>query len=294
MIFDSFGSYGTTVALTLILILIGIAAVLIFVTLSLVLPDYAQRYQTQFNQLVGQRLNSAFLFFDPSRIFSVQIIVTVVVITLVGLFTQSMPLMGIAALVVGFIPSLLLARLKVKRTKQLRLQLPDAVMIVSSTLRSGHSLSIALSAVATEMPAPISQEFELMLRECRLGLNLDQALARVEQRNPSEEFKLLGAAIRISNETGGNLAESLETLAASLRTKLAIEGKLDALTSQGRMQAWVVGSLPFAVAFILFQIDRPGMLPLFTTTKGWIACATVIVMQFFGIMIIRRIVRIEV
>ena len=79
---------------------------------------------------------------------------------------------------------------------------------------------------------------------------------------------MLGAAIRISLETGGNLAESLETLAASLRSKLAIEGKLDALTSQGKLQAWVVGCLPFAIAAVLYQIDRVGMTPMFTTPKG--------------------------
>jgi tight adherence protein B len=281
-------------SMTIALLLIAVAAVLISVTLALVLPAYSQRYQTQFNQLVGERLNAAFVFFDPSRVLSVQLVVTVLVVAAVGLFTRSILLMGIAALIVGFVPSFLLYRLKIRRAKLLRLQLPDAMMIVSSSLRSGHSLSIAIGAVASEMPAPISQEFELMLRECRLGMSMDQALARIEQRNPFEEFKLLGAAIRISTQTGGNLAESLEMLASSLRTKLAIEGKLDALTSQGRMQAWVVGCLPFAVAFVLYEIDRPGMLPLFTTTKGWIACATVLVLQFFGVLVIRKIVRIEV
>ena len=105
---------------------------------------------------------------------------------------------------------------------------------------------------------------------------------------------MLGAAIRISLETGGNLAESLETLAASLRSKLAIEGKLDALTSQGKLQAWVVGCLPFAIAAVLYQIDRVGMTPMFTTPKGWIACGLVVVLQALGVLVIRRIVRIEV
>jgi tight adherence protein B len=281
-------------SMTIALLLIAVSGVLIFVTMAVVLPAYSQRYQAQFNQLVGERLNAAFVFFDPSRVLSVQLVVTVLVVVAVGLLTRSILLMGISALIVGFIPSILLYRLKIRRGKMLRLQLPDAMMIVSSSLRSGHSLSIAIGAVASEMPAPISQEFELMLRECRLGMTMDQALARIEQRNPFEEFKLLGAAIRISTQTGGNLAESLEMLASSLRTKLAIEGKLDALTSQGRMQAWVVGGLPFAVAFILFEIDRPGMLPLLTTTKGWIACGTVLVLQFFGVLVIRKIVRIEV
>jgi tight adherence protein B len=289
-----FGTFLQLDSMTVTVLLIAAATVLICVTLALALPAYSQRYESQFNRSVGERLNSAFVFFDPSRVLSVQLVVTVLVVAVVGLLTGSMVLMGFAALIVGCLPSALLYRLKIRRAKQLRLQLPDSIMIISSSLRSGHSLSLAIGAVASEMPAPVSQEFELMLRECRLGMSMDQALSRLEQRNPFEEFKLLGAAIRISTQTGGNLAESLELLAGSLRTKLAIEGKLDALTSQGRMQAWVVGCLPFAVAFVLYEIDRPGMLPLFTTPKGWIACLTVLVLQFFGVLVIRKIVRIEV
>ena len=272
----------------------GIGTTLFCVLLFLSLPAYTQRYQQRFQTRVNEKLYSAFVFLDPERIFTLQVVVSVGAVLVTWLITSSIWLAALMAVLIGFLPTWILHRLKLKRAAQFRDQLPDAVMIMSSSMRSGNSLLVSLDAVATEMPKPICQEFELMLRECRLGIRLEDALGSLERRNAIEEMRLLGAAIRISLETGGNLAESLETLAASLRSKLAIEGKLDALTSQGKLQAWVVGCLPFAIAAVLYQIDRVGMTPMFTTPKGWIACGLVIVLQALGVLVIRRIVRIEV
>ena len=272
----------------------GIGTTLFCVLLFLSLPAYTQRYQQRFQARVNEKLYSAFVFLDPERIFTLQVVVSVGAVLVTWTITSSVWLAALMAVLIGFLPTWILHRLKLKRAAQFRDQLPDAVMIMSSSMRSGNSLLVSLDAVATEMPKPICQEFELMLRECRLGIRLEDALGSLERRNAIEEMRLLGAAIRISLETGGNLAESLETLAASLRSKLAIEGKLDALTSQGKLQAWVVGCLPFAIAAVLYQIDRVGMTPMFTTPKGWIACGLVIVLQALGVLVIRRIVRIEV
>ena len=272
----------------------GLGTTLFCILLFLSLPAYTERYQKRFQTRVNEKLYSAFVFLDPARIFTLQVVISVGAVLVTWIVTASIWLAALMALLIGFLPVWLLHRLKTKRAAQFRDQLPDAVMIMSSSMRSGNSLLVSLDAIATEMPKPICQEFELMLRECRLGVRLEDALGSLERRNPIEEMRLLGAAIRISLETGGNLAESLETLAASLRSKLAIEGKLDALTSQGKLQAWVVGCLPFAIAAVLYQIDQVGMTPMFTTPKGWIACGLVIVLQVLGVLVIRRIVRIEV
>jgi tight adherence protein B len=273
---------------------IGIAVTVLTLCLLTLLPVLSRRYQASFTQVVGERLTAAWVFLDPRRVFTLQVAVTLLAVVAVLLLTKSFPLALGVALLSGLLPALLLRRLRLQRATLLRSQTPDAMMLMASSLRSGQSLPMALNSVATELAAPISQEFELMLRECRLGLSIDKAFYRIEERNPFEEFKLLGAAIRISLETGGNLAESLEGLAVALRTKLAIEGKLDALTSQGRLQAWVVGALPFVILAILYQLDRPGMMPLFTTYKGLIALGLVLVLQTLGVVVIRKIVRIEV
>ena len=275
-------------------VIAGVGTTLFCVLLFMSLPDYTQQYQQRFQDRVNEKLYSAFVFLDPARVFSLQVAVSVAAVLITWILTSSFWLAAVMAVLIGFLPVFILHRLKIKRAAMFRDQLPDTVMIMSSSMRSGNSLLVSLDAVATEMPKPICQEFELMLRECRLGVRLEDALSSLERRNPIEEMRLFGAAIRISLETGGNLAESLETLAGSLRNKLAIEGKLDALTSQGKLQAWVVGCLPFAIAAVLYQIDRVGMTPMFTTPKGWIACGLVIVLQILGVLVIRRIVRIEV
>lgn len=273
---------------------IGVAVAVVTLCVSMLLPAFSQRYQARFKDNVGERLTAAWVFLDPSRVFTLQVLLTVFAVLAVAVLTNSLALAFLVALLSGLLPAFVLRRLRLQRARLLRLQTPDAMMLMASSLRSGQSLPMALNSVATELAAPISQEFELMLRECRLGLSIDQAFSRIEERNAFEEFKLLGAAIRISLETGGNLAESLEGLASAMRTKLAIEGKLDALTSQGRLQAWVVGALPFAILLILYQMDKPGMMPLFTTYKGWIALGLVLVLQALGVLVIRKIVRIEV
>ncbi len=272
----------------------GVACAGFFWLIATVTPRLAGRYQHQFESNMGKGLSSAFLFFDPRRVFAAQLGLALVAIAGVWLFTGSWLLALLTALAVGFFPGVLLWWIRRRRNRQLLLQLPDAVMMMASSLRSGQALPAALSTVASEMPKPVSQEFELLLRECRLGLRIEQALSRAELRIPCEEFRLLSAAIRIALDTGGNLAEILEGLANTLRNKLALEAKLDALTSQGRMQAWVVGALPFAVALILYHMDREGMAPLFTTPKGWIACGLIIVLQLLGMLVIRRILRIDV
>jgi tight adherence protein B len=258
------------------------------------LPTLTRRFQIQYHQQVGIRLNAAFLFVDTIHLLSIQMLITVILVGLAWLFSQSWVMCLLVALMSGLLPKLVLKRLKISRNKALRSQLPDAVMIISSGLRSGNSFLAAMDAITTEMAEPVNQEFALVLREIRIGRSLGDALNGLEIRYPLEELKLFGAAVKISNETGGNLAETLELLAQALRSKLAIEGKLDALTSQGRLQAWVVGLLPFAVAAILWQMDPAAMLPLFTTERGWIACAIVLVLQSMGMFFIRKIMRIDV
>jgi tight adherence protein B len=102
------------------------------------------------------------------------------------------------------------------------------------------------------------------------------------------------AAMRIADETGGQLAEALERASQTLRQKLAMEGKIRALTSQGKLQAWVVGALPLLLMAVLNKMEPQAMNLMFTSRAGW-ACLVVIgLFEFFGVMIIRKIVDIDV
>jgi tight adherence protein B len=172
--------------------------------------------------------------------------------------------------------------------------LPDALLLICGSLRAGASLQTALSQMASEIRPPISQEFSLMLREQRFGVTFDDALTNMEKRIPNEEFLLVCAAMKIARETGGNLAETLERLSETIRQKLTIEGKIRALTAQGKLQGIVVGLLPLILIFILFQMEPAAMAPLLTTWYGWLVMAGIFVLELVGMLIIRKIINIDV
>src|SRR5690606_34141176 len=117
---------------------------------------------------------------------------------------------------------------------------------------------------------------------------------RLGRRMPLEETALFGSALRIGAEAGGSIAATLESLADATRRKLAIEGKIRALTAQGRLQAWVMAALPGVLAALLFAVDPVAMQPLVDTWQGWVVSAGVVALQVVGVVLIRRIVSIDV
>lgn len=133
-----------------------------------------------------------------------------------------------------------------------------------------------------------------MLREQRLGVSLDDALEGLSRRVPLQSMTLAVSAMRIAAETGGGLAEALERAAHTLRSKLAMEGKIRALTSQGKLQAIVVGLLPLGMLLALMKLEPADMGLLFTTHMGWGTLAVIVVLEFLGVLLIRKIVAIDV
>jgi tight adherence protein B len=100
--------------------------------------------------------------------------------------------------------------------------------------------------------------------------------------------------MRVSRDTGGNLAETLEQLAQTLRTKITLEGKIRALTAQGKLQGVVVGLLPVGLMFVLSKMEPEAMAPLFHSWYGWVTLAVIAVLELIGLLIIRKIVNIDV
>jgi tight adherence protein B len=166
--------------------------------------------------------------------------------------------------------------------------------MMSGSLRAGASLQMSLDMVVKEAPAPLSQEFSILLREQRLGLALEDSLRAMAERLRIEEVDLFVSALTIAKEVGGNLSEILDRLASTLRAKAAMEGKIRALTSQGKLQGLIVGTLPLFLAWVLYLMDPDAMLPLFTTLYGWAVMAGVFMMLALGGFFIRKIVSIDV
>jgi tight adherence protein B len=253
-----------------------------------------QRYQADFSDRARTTLEQMFLFIDAKQLWTLNAAVILTAGVLTWFLTENLVFVAAMCVLGYFVPRLLFAFFKHRRLRTIRGQMPDAIMLVSGGLRAGASLPGALAQMVAEMQPPISQEFDLFLREQRIGVSFDEALDAFEKRVPVEEVALLSSALRVSRETGGNLAETLERLAATLREKLTIEGKIRALTAQGKLQGIVVGMLPLALMAVLSRMEPVAMAPLFHTWYGWATLGFIGVMELVGALIIRKIVNIDV
>jgi tight adherence protein B len=253
-----------------------------------------KRYRASFSREASNTLEQMFLFIDSGQLWTLNGLVLVSAGVL-GWFLSGSVVVAALACAAGLLaPRIIFAFFKKRRLLTLRTQMPDAIMLIAGALRSGASLPSALAQMVAEMRPPISQEFELFLREQRLGVSFDEALSSFEDRLMVEEMALLAAALRVSRETGGNLAETLERLAETLRQKLTIEGKIRALTAQGKLQGIIVGLLPIALMLVLFRMEPEAMYPLLHRWYGWVTLAFIAVMELVGAVIIRKIINIDV
>ncbi|MBV8031887.1 MAG: type II secretion system F family protein [Betaproteobacteria bacterium] len=252
------------------------------------------RQRATIQEQAGTSLKDMFIFVDPAKMFRLNAIALFVVPTLVWFVTRNLLFAAAAAVVIILLPRFAVGFLQKKRLRQLELQLPDALLMVAGSMRAGAALTVALESMVSESRPPISQEFELLLREQRVGVDFDTALRNMEKRIPLQDFTMVISGMRISREVGGNLADILESLADTLRRKHTMEGKIDSLTAQGRMQGIVMTCLPIFLIFVLRFMEPEAMAPLFDTLLGWGVLAVVGVMEAIGYVFIRKIVNIDV
>lgn len=181
-----------------------------------------------------------------------------------------------------------------KRQEQVAEQVLDLTTGLAGGLRSGQALPAALESMSGRLPRPMSEEIATVLREYRLGLDMADSLERLAKRVPSEDLTLLVGSIRLTQQAGGSLAEVLDKMVEMIRGRVEFQAKLKAMTSQGRFEAIAMSLAPAFVFLLLYLIDRPLMLPMVTTSIGWITIVCDAVWVIIGFLIIQRIVTIEV
>jgi tight adherence protein B len=248
-------------------------------------------------QMAGEiesSLADAFVFVNRQKAAAWSLLLMIGLPIAVFLLTRSLLIAAACVPVAMAVPKRYLARMRRKRIEALEKQLPDALLMMSGALRAGASFPSALEAVVQETTAPISQEFDLLMREIRLGIDLDIAMRNIEKRVPIPDFLMMTAAVTIAREVGGNLAESLESVARTLQEKLQMEGKIRALTAQGRMQGIVMTCLPLFLMLVLRYMEPKAMAPLFGEPVGWATLAVILVMELLGYASIKKITNIDV
>ncbi|QGF05160.1 type II secretion system F family protein [Bordetella holmesii] len=220
-----------------------------------------QRYRDTYMHDARLGLQEVFLFFDPQQLWGMAMACACLASGLLLLAGAPLAMVGLGAGLGWRLPALLLERLRKRRLQRLQAQLPAALLSLAAALKAGASLPIALRQLANLSQAPLSQELGLMLREQRIGVAFDDALRRLEQRADLPAVHLLAAAFRVAGTSGGNLAQALEGIAHALRGQLLAQGRLRALTAQGRMQAWVLSALPVVLGLVLYLL-RPQQMAL--------------------------------
>ena len=191
-------------------------------------------------------------------------------------------------------PAMYLKRLKDKRVKVVEAQLVEGLELMGNALKSGLTLPQAVELLVKEFPPPIKQEFNLVLAENRLGIDLTDAMHNMANRLNSTIVSILVTGIAITKRCGGDLTEIFQNIATTIREQATIEGKLDAVTAQGRFQGLILSVMPFALVVILWFVDRQHVETLFGYQLGIWAFLGVVGMVLMAQLWIRQLLIIDV
>ncbi len=196
---------------------------------------------------------------------------------------------------IGFkAPRMIVDFLVEKRIKAYSGQMVDALQLLSNGIRAGLSVPQAIGMIVDEMPAPISQEFNIILQQNRIGMPLEECFENLAKRVPTEDNDMFVSSVNILRETGGNLAETFDTIVDVIRERVRLQQKIDTYTAQGMFQGMVIGAMPYALGLIYFLQDPSSMTPLFTTVIGFIMLFFAVLFDLAGIYIIMKIVKIKI
>jgi tight adherence protein B len=215
---------------------------------------------------------------------------------LVGvLFSGGNPLIIVIFLALGIVgPWLYLSIKQSRRLKAFDSGLADTLQLMSGSLSAGLSLAQSLDTIVREGQEPVTSEFKRVIVESRLGVGLEDALDGVALRMESVDFKWVVMAIRIQREVGGNLAELLNTVSATLREREYLRRHVKALSAEGRLSTWILGGLP-PVFLLYLTLAKPSYVnPMFTTPVGWVMLSVMAVLLTIGVFWMMKVSKVDV
>ena len=213
---------------------------------------------------------------------------------LIYLRTGTILLALLLGIVLGGIPLAYVMHKRSQRFNKFEEGLPEALDLMVSALRAGHSLASSLGLVARESPDPIGTEFRICHEEQNYGLELRTAMENMIARVPVQDMRIVATAILIQKETGGNLAEVLEKAAHVIRERFTLKRQIRVHTAQGRLTGWILSFLPVVLGIALYLVNPDTMSILWKRPIGIKMLYTAAVMTIAGSLIIRKIVRMEV
>lgn len=211
------------------------------------------------------------------------------------LLTRSLFVALPIGLACGYLPFLYLVLKKSSRMKKFEAQLPDALDLMARALKAGHAFPGGLQMVAREFDAPIGDEFSKAVEEINFGVGVEEALRNMTQRvDGCPDLKFFAIAVMIQRETGGNLAEILESIARVIRERFKLLGTIRTLSAEGRLSAWILGALPFLLALYMMITNPSYINVLSSEPMGRILVLVALTMMAIGIYVMKKLIQIKV
>ena len=248
-----------------------------------------------------EKLELLFIEFEPEKLTLVLLIfsgsLSLFFLMLFGLWISW--ILGFAmAIVVGIfsfrIPRKVVDIMVERRIKVYQGQMVDALTLLSNGIRAGLSVPQALGMVVNELNPPVSQEFGLILQQNRIGVTLEECFENLAKRVPTEDNEMFVSSINILRETGGNLAETFDTIVGVIRERVRLQQKIDTYTAQGMFQGVTIALMPFAIAGIYAAQDPQSVVGLVTHPLGILMTFVALALDFVGFWVILKIVKIKI
>ncbi|WP_136612334.1 type II secretion system F family protein [Sinomonas albida] len=245
--------------------------------LTLVSPDALE--------LAGVRLRQADLL--------LLVVGAMALCAVIGLMIGSLGLGLLLAVLMPFIPRILIRSRISSRRKRFGDQLADTLHLLSGGLRAGHSILRAVDAAASESPEPTAHEMRRIVQDTALGRDLLVSLEDTAQRMDSQDFVWIAQAIQINREVGGNLADVLDQVNETIRERGEIKGHIAALAAEGKFSAYILMALPIAIVLLLMAVNPTYMTVMFTSPIGWAMIAASGILMTIGGLWLRKIIDIK-
>jgi tight adherence protein B len=199
-----------------------------------------------------------------------------------------------AAALLGLIPYFVASAKKRQRMRKFERQLPDALDLVARSLRAGHAFSGGLQMVADEFDDPLGTEFQRTIAQINLGVGVEQALKNLADRVDCADLKFFAVSVIIQRESGGNLAEILESISNLIRGRFKLRGKIRTLTAEGKLSAAILIGIPIFVALALSFINPDYIRVLSTDPTGKLLVAAALIMMGLGIAWMKKMITLKV
>ncbi len=212
-----------------------------------------------------------------------------------SIYLEAAPVVGYLLMLITPVAWLLyLQHQRRQRVIRIELQLPDTLDLMARAMQAGHAFSSALLMVGSEGVSPIKNEFQITFNEINFGISTESALHHLTHRVASNDLRFFVVAVLIQLETGGNLTEILKSLAALIRDRQRIAGTVRVLTAEGRLSAWILGLLPFALGGVLSVVNHDFISKLWTEPVGIRMLQISLTLMVIGIWWMWQMVRVEI